>query len=140
MIAIDSENQAIHITRGNATQDNYNKLAFIFPIYNFDTEEQENYEFQLTDKITFTVYEKKGYTKLKKLQKEYTIEDLGYTESTTMPEINLTTEDTSVFEITNKRKIYWYDIVLNDEITILGFDNNGGKQFIVYPEVMESEV
>lgn len=139
MIAIGSDKKTLYITRGNATQRSFNKLAFIFPIYNFVTEEEENYEFQLTDKITFTVYDKKGYTKEEKFRKEYTISDLGYTEPTTTPEIILTAEDTSVFDVINKRKVYWYDIVLNDETTILGFDNTGGKQFIVYPEFIESE-
>ena len=99
----------------------------------------EIYNSMLTDKITFTVYDKKGYTKEEKFRKEYTISDLGYTEPTTTPEIILTAEDTRVFDVINKRKVYWYDIVLNDETTLLGFDNTGGKQFIVYPEFIESE-
>ena len=139
MIAIDEDEKTLHITRGNATQSTYNRLAVKFPIYDFETEETEDYEFQLTDKLTLTVYEKKGYTKNEILTKAYTISELGYDEPTTMPELVLTTEDTNVFELLNKPKTYWYDIVLNDDTTIIGYDEDGGTKFIVYPEAIESE-
>lgn len=139
MIAIGDDNQTIMLTRGDATNTDYNRLAIKFPIYNFDTEETEDYEFQLTDKITITIYEKKGYTKKEILNKEYTIADLGYEEPTTTPEIVLTSTDTNVFELSNKPKTYWYDIVLNDTTTMLGYDENGAKKFIVYPSVEVDE-
>ena len=139
MIAIDEDKTTLHITKGNATHDTYNRLAVRFPIYNFGTEEIDYYEFQLTDKLTLTVYEKKGYTKNEILKKEYTISSLGYESPTTMPELVLDTDDTNVFELLNKPKTYWYDIVLNDDTTIIGYDENGGKKFIVYPETIESE-
>ena len=34
----------------------------------------------------------------------------------------------------NKKTIYWYDIVLNDDITILGYDDEGAKKIYLYPE------
>ena len=137
MIFVESDNQTLHITRGDATQEKFNRLAFQFPILNLETQEEELYEFKLDDKISFVAVEKKGYTKEEVLRKEYTLRDLGYTDSTTTPEIPLTAEDTKAFPLSNKKKTYWYDLVLNDEITILGLDDEGAKKIIVYPEVEE---
>lgn len=136
MIAVDEEN-TIYLTRGDSTQRDFNNLAFQFPIYNMGTEQEELYEFKPDDKISFVVVTKKGYTKEEVLRKDYTLKEIGYTEPTTTPEIPLTSEDTKLFELTNKRKTYWYDIVLNDETTILGYDDEGAKKLIVYPEVEE---
>lgn len=137
MIAIGEDNQTIHITRGDSTQKNFNKLAFQFPIYNLETGQEELYEFQLDDKISFVVVDKKGYTKEEVLRKDYTLRDIGYTEPTTTPELPLTAEETKLFALANKKKTYWYDLVLNDETTILGLDDEGAKKIIVYPEVEE---
>ena len=137
MIKIDEDLRTIHLTRGDATHDKYNRLAFCFPIYNFETEETENYVFQLNDKITLTVFEKKGYTKRELLKKEYTLKDLGYTEGTEYPELILTEEETKLFELANKRKTYWYSIELNDTTTIFGYDGEGAEKLIVYPGIVE---
>ena len=137
MIFVESDNTTIHITRGDATQKKFNNLAFQFPILNVETEEEELYEFQPSDKITFVIMEKKGYTKEEILRKEYTLRDLGYLEPTTTPEIILTAEDTKSVPMANKKQTYWYDIVLNDEITILGLDDEGAKKIIIYPESEE---
>lgn len=136
MIAI--EGNTIHLTRGDETGKSYNRLAFNFPIYNFKTEQEELYEFQLTDKISFICFEKKGYTKEEVLRKEYTLEEIGYTEPTTTVEIPLTAEDTKKFPLTNKGQTFWYDIVLNDTTTILGYDDEGAKIIKVYPEGEEN--
>ena len=132
MIAIDEDETTIHLTRGDATGTDYNKLALQFPLWNDDLEIEELYEFQNGDKIRFTVYEKNGYTKPEILSKEYTIET-----PTTTPQIVLTEEDTKAFEQLNKSMTYWYDIVLNDDTTILGYDDEGAKKIIVYPESEE---
>jgi len=132
MIAI--EDRTIHITRGDITTGKFNRLAFYLPIYNAETKEEEKYEFELTDKISFVVLEKKGYTKNEILRKEYTLKDLGYTEPTTVVEIPLTEEDTKKFPLLNKKATYWYDIALNETLTILGFDDEGAKKIIAYPE------
>lgn len=134
MIAVDEDKTTIHLTRGDKTDGKINKLAFYFPIYNIATKEEEKYKFQLDDKISFIVMKRKGYTKEEVLRKEYTIKDLGYTEPTECPEIPLTAEDTKCFELKNKNVTYWYDLVLNDSTTILGYDDDGAKEIIVYPE------
>lgn len=135
MIAI--EETTIHLTRGDATQDKYNKLAFNFPIYNFGTKQEENYKFQPDDKITFVVVNKKGYTKEEILRKEYTLRDIGYTEETEIAELPLTEEETKAFPLSDKAQTFWYDLILNDDTTMLGFDNEGAKKIIIYPEAGE---
>jgi hypothetical protein len=129
MVAI--EDKTIHISRGDITTGELNRLAFYLPVS--DGINEEYHEFKLTDKITFVAYEKKGYTKQEIFRIDYTLEDLGYTEPTTVVEIPLTEELTSKFPLLNKRATYWYDISLNDTLTILGFDDEGAKKIIVYP-------
>ena len=129
MVAI--EDNTIHITRGDITTGEFNRLAFYLPVS--DGEKETNYEFKPTDKITFVVFNKKGYTKNEIFRLEYNVEDLGYTEPTTVVEIPLTEELTSKFPLLNKKATYWYDISLNDTLTILGFDDEGAKKIIVYP-------
>jgi len=136
MIYIGEDRQTIYLTRGDVPKE-FNKVAFYFPLYNFKTEQEENYEFQLTDKIAFVVKERKGYTKPEVLRVEKTLAEMGYTEPTQYPEIQLTEEDTKVFELLDKQKQYWYDIVLNDTTTILGYDIDGAKKLIVFPEANE---
>ena len=133
MIRIGEDQETIYITRGDQPTKEFNRLAFYYPIYNFTTEKEENYMFQLEDKITFVVVNKKGYTKEEIFKKDYTLRDLGYTEPTEVVEIPITAEDTEKFPLTNKTKTYWFEISLGDDITILGHDETGGKKIVVYP-------
>lgn len=139
MIAVDPEdNRTILMNRGDAT-DEFHQLAFNYPIWNSDTKQEENYLFQLDDKISFVASRKKGYTQEEVLRVEKTIREMGILEPTYYPEIQLTAEDTKKFDLSNKAQTYWYDIILNDETTILGFmrdddDKNTPSKIIVYPE------
>lgn len=135
MIAV--EGTTLHITRGDETKEKYNRLAFEYPIYNLATKQEEKYKFQPDDRITFVVMNKKGYTQEEILRKEYTLRDIGYTDETEVAELPLTKEETKKFPLSNKKQTFWYDIVLNDSTTILGFDDEGAKQLIVYPESEE---
>lgn len=131
MVAIEDET-IIHLTKGDVTTGELNRLAFYLPIS--DGEEETCYDFKPTDKISFVVFLKKGYTKDEIFRLEYTVEELGYTEPTTVVEIPLTEELTSKFPQKNKKTTYWYDIAVNDTLTFLGFDDEGAKKLIVYPE------
>lgn len=131
---VDIEERNIHLTRGDAPTGELNRLAFYLPVKDLDTGEIEYYEFQLTDKISFVVKPKKGYTKEEIFRIDYTLAELGYTEPTTVVEIPLTEELTSKFLLKNKKDTYWYDIALNDTLTILGFDDEGASKLIVYPD------
>ena len=136
MIAIGEDRRTIYLTRGDETSEFF-KLAFYFPIWNFETQQEEKYTFQSTDKIAFVVKEKKGYTKPEVLRIEKTLAEMGCTGPTQYPEIILTKEDTKAFELLSKKKTYWYDIVLNDTTTILGYDEEGASKLVVYPEANE---
>ena len=133
MIAIDEDKTTIHLTRGDATQEEFNRIVVHFPIWDDEQEKEVNYEFKLTDKLTFIAFEKKGYTKKEIFKKEYTMAQLGYTEPTETPEIILTTQDTLKFAPSNKKATYWYNVILNDNATIIGSDEDGSKKIIVYP-------
>lgn len=140
MISINEDNkQTLTLTRGDAPDGEINKIAIRFPIYDFETEEIEYYEFQPTDKITFTIYDKKGYTKNEILKKEYVLSTLGYVTGTTKPELYITTEDTLKFPLTNKRATYYYEIVLNNTATIIGANEEGTNKVIVYPGVKDDD-
>ena len=138
MIKIDENQTTIHLTRGDVTNREFNKLAFYCPFYNAETGDEENYLFTPEDKISFVVFEKKGYTKNEVLRKDFTLKEIGYTEPTTHPEIPLDEIDTKQFPLTNKPKTYWYDVILNDTATIIGYDEEGAKRIIVYPEADEN--
>ena len=136
MIAIGEDKRTIYLTRGDETSKFF-RLAFYFPVWNFKTQKEEKYTFQLTDKIAFVFKEKKGYTKTEVLRIEKTLAEMGEVEPTQYPEIQLTAEDTKAFDILNKKKTYWFEIVLNDSTTILGYDNEGASKLIVFPEAEE---
>lgn len=137
MIAINEEDkQTLYISRGDTPQEEYNRLAFRFPIKNLGTDEIEYYTFQLTDEITFTVFEKKGYTKKEVLKKTFKISDVSE-EPTQVPTIPLTENDMKVFPISNKRQTYWYDLCLNDTTTLIGMDMDGAKKLIILPSMEE---
>ena len=115
MIKIDKE--GIKVTRGD-------RVAFDFKI--------KDYTFKEGDTISFRVYEKKGYDLPAVIEKIITVE-----EETEKVNITLSSEETSIGEIENKSVEYWYEIELNDDQTIIGYDENGAKLFILYPEGVE---
>lgn len=139
MIAIDPEdNRTIYLNRGDETSEFF-RLAFYFPIWNYETQQEEKYLFQPEDKISFIVVRKKSYTKEEVFRIDKTLKEMGILEPTYYPEIQLTSEDTKKFDLLNKAQTYWYDIVLNDTTTILGYmvdddDKTGASKIIVFPE------
>lgn len=116
MIKFD-EDKTIHLTRGDATND-INKLVV----------SQEGVSFAANDKLKLIVVKKKGYTSEIVFSKEQTITDAG-----DEVEFELTEQETLQFPLENKKKEYWYDFVLNGDTTILGYDEDNAKRFIVYP-------
>lgn len=91
--------------------------------------EEENYLFKVGDKITFGVYEKKGYEKPAVILKEVTVE-----KETDTIDLSLTSEETKIGEIQNKTVEYWYEIQLNENETIIGADDDGNKIFELWAE------
>lgn len=112
MFKIDNE-KTIHISRGDS--------------FSLDVKANDgNYTFQVGDVIKLRVYEKKGYEKEPELEVSYTVATAGTTQTIGIPQI-LFGEDI------NKPKTYWYEISVNEDSTIVGYDEDGPKLFIVYP-------
>lgn len=89
--------------------------------------EDENYEFAAGDKIQFRIFKKKDYSDIvfeKEIEVEETIETVI---------IPLSAEETKIGEEINKPETYWYEIDLNNEQTIIGYNEEGPAQFILYP-------
>lgn len=138
MIRIDEEdNTTLRLTRGDSTDGYNNKIAFFVPFKNITTGDEGRLKIKPTDKISFVVHSKKGYTKDEILRVDYTLKEIGYEEETEFPELKLTEEDTRKFPRTTKPVTYWYDLVINDEKTVIGYDEEGAKKVIVYPESEE---
>ena len=137
MIVIGEDKQTIYLTRGDATSEFY-RLAFYFPVWNFTTNKEERYSFKPTDKITFIVSTKKGYTKVKVFQTEHTLKEMGYFEPTEYPELVLTKEDSDKFDMLDKKKTYWYELILNDTTTMIGHtDDEGAAKIVLLPSGKE---
>lgn len=56
------------------------------------------------------------------------------TEETDSVTFCLSKDDTTIGELIAEPVTYQYDIAVNDDITILGYDDDGPKKFILYPE------
>lgn len=125
MVRIDSEDEyTIHLTRGDRCT---------FKVYAVDEKTQEHYYFPAGCYVTFAIIPKLGYTTGTLLRKTVYV-----TEDTTEVEFTLTEEDTKIGDMIDKKQKYWYNVVVNDDITIIGSDENGEKTIIIYPEVGEN--
>lgn len=109
--------KTIEITRGD-------RIGFYFSI--------KDYTFKIGDRIEFRVYEKKGLNKQPLINKVFIVD-----EETDKVNITLTGDDTKIGDINNKPIIYWYEIELNNDNTVIGYDEDGPKELILYPEGVE---
>ena len=109
----------IEINRGDV-------LAFSLTIKQSDG---TSYSFIEGDKIIFSVYNKN-----KMNDKAVLLKEIEATPNTTNLTITCTSEDTKIGELINKPIEYWYEIELNNEYTVLGYDEEGAKKLILYPE------
>ena len=122
MLEINEETAEIAVTRGNGG------------IITLDIENEvdgSKYMFKTGDMVRFKVFDKKNCREVL-LTKDFQIEN--YSASV---DITLTDEDTKIGELSNKPIEYWYEIELNPHIntqTVVGYDKNGEKKFILYPE------
>jgi len=91
--------------------------------------ENENYILNPDDIVSFAIYNKKELDKEPLLLKETTI-----LEATNNVDICLTSDDTRIGELANKPIDYWYEIQLNYEQTLIGYDDAGPKILTLYPE------
>lgn len=92
------------------------------------------YEFQVDDKITFNIYQKGGYDKEPLLTKDIIVETAADN-----IDIPLLEEEMTFGKISNKAVTYWYDITLNEDNTIVCYNEKGAKEFIQYPAKGDEE-
>ena len=89
----------------------------------------EPYVFQDGDKVEFSVYNKNKMSDNAVLLKEFVVS--GSQQSV---EINCTKEDTKLGDLINKPVEYWYEVELNNEYTVIGYDDDGAKILMLFPE------
>lgn len=98
------------------------------------TAESDNgtaYEFKVGDIVRIKVFKKKDCACV------VMHKDVEVTEADTKVSISLVSEDTKIGELTSKKVEYWYEIELNPDTapqTIVGYDDDGEKLFVLYPE------
>ena len=90
-----------------------------------------NSVFEIGDTIKFSITKKGNVTDVL-FQKTYNVE-----EESNIFGIVLTSEDTRFCPpLKTGSATYWYEIEHNNITTLIGCDKNGGKELIIYPEVI----
>lgn len=115
------ENNKINLTRGD--------VALIE--VKAQNEDGSSYEFRKDEIIRINIFKNKDCSSVV-LSKDIIVD-----KPSTSVTIPLTSKETTIEDVINKPKIYWYEIVLNpgeNEQTVIGYDLDGAKEFILYPE------
>ena len=92
------------------------------------------YQFVEGDVIKFNVYERNGYSKAPLITKSITVQSSEYS-----VDIPLSEEDTTFGKAINKPTTYWYDITLNEDTTVVCYNEDGAKEVIRYPAKGDDE-
>lgn len=108
------EENKIHLTRGDCCTIALNV---------------KNYSFKAGDIITFSIYNKRGLNMQPVFKKNIIVE-----QDVDSIDIELTSADTKIGDMKNSPVEYWYEIELNDNRTLIGYDEAGAKILILYPE------
>ena len=125
MLKIDpDDNHTMHLTRGDRCT---------FRVYLQDAKTLQKYTFPAGCFVEVVVKHKKGYTGEDLLRKRIYLNI-----DTTDIEFTLTEKDTKIGEMIDKKTKYWYNIVVNNDLTITGSDDEGDKVLILYPETGEN--
>lgn len=96
-----------------------------------EVEEPKYYEFKVGDVLTFGVYKRKAMSEKALLLKDFKVEKDGTTEIV----MEFDPEEMKIGDLINKPTQYWYEIQLNREQTVLGYDDiTGAKILELYPE------
>lgn len=115
------ENNKVNLTRGD--------VALIE--VKAQNEDGSSYEFRKDEIIRINIFKNKDCSSVV-LSKDIIVD-----KPSTSVTIPLTSKETTIEDVINKPKTYWYEIVLNpgeNEQTIIGYDLDGAKEFILYPE------
>ena len=95
-------------------------------------DEHTNYTFQVGDTIVFGVYGAKKMSQPALLLKEVTV-----AQESEYVDILLTSEDMKIGDLIDKPTDYWYEVELNGEQTVIGYDDEGAKILRLFPEGSE---
>lgn len=89
----------------------------------------ENYTFKAGDIVTFCLYNKRAMNEQPVLKKSIIVN-----QNTDSIDIELTSLETKIGSMKNIPIEYWYEIELNNKQTVIGYDQDGAKILILYPE------
>ena len=115
------ENTTIRLTRGDICTLRISASG----------ENGEPYVFKSGDVVRLQIMKERDVSNIV-LSKSINVES-----ETETVEISLSSAETRLDSLINRPKIYWYEIELNPETspqTIIGYDQDGAKEFIIYPE------
>lgn len=127
MFRIDTDN-SIYVTRGDA-------VLFGVEAKNYIT--GAPYTFMPGDLVRIKVYKKKKASEVV-LEKDFPV-----TEVAQELQLFLSGEETKIGDVISKPVPYWYEVELNplsDPQTIIGYDEDGAKVFMLFPEGADKEV
>lgn len=116
-----NNDKSIYLTRGD--------IANI--LVTAKTSNGDLYTFQKGDVVRFKVFKRRDCGCVE-IQKDTVIE-----EEATEVTIYLGKEDTKIGDVISKPTNYWYEVELNPNTkpqTIIGYDEDGEKLFVLYPE------
>lgn len=116
------KNNIIEITRGNS-------LVLDVSIKNGNND----YTFQEGDIVGIAIYNRNGLN-----QQSLASKTAIATGGETTIRLSLTTTEMKIGQMQNRPITYWYEITLSGE-TVLGYDENGPKQLILYPEGADND-
>jgi hypothetical protein len=92
---------------------------------------ENSYTFRAGDVVRFKVFAKKDCSDVV-LSKDFIV-----TEETDGVQIALEGDETKFGEVISKPTEYWYEVELNPDTypqTLIGYDEDGAKVFMLYPE------
>lgn len=118
------ENNKIHITRGDIGTIKITALD----------EDGTDYIFKKGEVVRLSIVRAKHFEEV------VFYKDVVVEEDETAVRLSLTSEDTTIGDLINSPKTYWYEVVLNPDTadqTIVGYDEKGAKEFILYPEAKD---
>lgn len=117
------KNNDIYLTRGDEATINIS-----VPL-----DDGTNYVFQTNDVVYFTV--KKKYSDTSPILRK----EIHFAQETEVAVLNLTKSDTTLGGLKDVPIKYVYDISINAVKTIIGYDEDGAKYFVIYPEASDDE-
>ena len=115
------EGTTIHLTRGDIA------------LFGIKAKQKDNtdYIFKKDDVVRLNVFKSRDCSQIE-IKKDVKIEA-----ETDEVELSITSNETKIGSIINRPVTYWYEIIVNPDTnsqTIIGYDDSGAKEFILYPE------